>query len=81
MPHYYFSASDSVQDDDLGADLKDHSAARRFAIQYAGEIMNNQPEVLWDGREFSVAVTDESRVLLFTIRMFAENAPAGGDID
>ena len=76
MPRYFFSASDA-DGDETGTELRDHAAARRFAIQFAGEIMNDHPDILWDGREFSIFVTDELRRLLFTIKMVAVNAPAG----
>lgn len=78
MPRYFFFASDTGADD-TAVDLSDHAAARRYAIRYAGEVMNDQPEVLWDGREFSVTVRDETGLLLFTVAMIAINAPAGGD--
>ena len=80
MARYFFDTVDGIRsDDDQGMELTDLSAARKQAIIYAGEVLNHDPEVLWDGRDFKVFVKDESRVLLFTITAFATNAPAGGN--
>ena len=80
MPRYFFHTADGSRDRDLeGVELKDHSAARREAIKFAGSVLNDQPAVLWDGRDFRVEVTDKTGDLLFTIITLAVNAPAGGD--
>ena len=80
MARYFFDTVDGSRcDDDHGMELINLSAARKQAIVYAGEVMNHDPEVLWDGRDFKVLVRDEDHVLLFTITTFATNAPAGGD--
>lgn len=67
MPRYFFSASDSAQADDMGLDLSDPQAARRYAIQYAGDLISDQPELL-DSGELSISVTDERQQLLFTVK-------------
>ncbi len=80
MPRYFFDTHNGRQVcDDEGTELRDHSAVRKHAIVFAGEVMHNDPAVLWDGRNFSVEVWDESHTLLFTVRAFATNSPAGGD--
>jgi hypothetical protein len=80
MPRYFFSTADGERDkDDEGSELPDLSAARVAAIKYAGAIMEHEPAVLWDGRDFRVEVTDEHDMLLFTIITLAVNAPAAGN--
>ena len=80
MARYFFDTVDGSRiNDDQGTELMDLSAARKQAIVYAGEVLNHDPKVLWDGHNFEVFVRNENNVLLFTITAFATNAPAGGD--
>lgn len=80
MPRYFFNTRDGVRMPDTeGMELEGLSAARRQAIVYAGDVMHSEPDVLGDGRDFVVEVTDQNDLLLFTITAFATNAPAGGD--
>ena len=80
MARYFFDTVDGSRcKDDEGIELKNLSAARKQAIVYAGEVLNHDPEVLWDGHDFKVFVKNEDHVLLFTITACATNAPAGGD--
>ena len=80
MARYFFDTVDGTRcNDDQGLELINLSAARKQAIVYAGEVMNHDPEVLWDGCDFKVFVRNEDRELLFTITASATNAPAGGD--
>lgn len=76
MPRYFFSASDD-EADEIGADLPDQSGARQFAIRFAGEVMDNQPDVLQGCQGFSISVTDERKLLLFTIEIAVIDAPKG----
>jgi hypothetical protein len=81
MPRYFFSTGGGEREvDEEGLDLRDHAAARVAAIKHAGTIMENEPDVLWDGRDFRVEVADDRGLLLFTIIALAVNAPAGGDV-
>lgn len=76
MPHYYFHTADGTRDvDRTGVELVDDAAARREAIRFGGAVMNEQPDVLWDGKDFRVEVTNEAGDLLFTIIMLAVDAP------
>ena len=76
MPRYFFHTADGVRErDTVGTELKDARAARVEAIRYAGAIINDTPDVLWDGRDFRVEVTDERQALLFTIITLAVDAP------
>lgn len=80
MSRYFFHSKDGeAHRDEDGTELGSLSAARVQAIRYAGEVMSNEPDVLWDGNEFRVEVSNTSRKLLFTIVCQAHNAPAAGD--
>jgi hypothetical protein len=75
MPRYFFhTANGSVELDPDGTDLPDDGAARVHAIKFAGDVMHHEPDVLWDGSEFRVRVTDQKQQLLFTIEMKAIDA-------
>jgi hypothetical protein len=77
MPRYFFATADGSRErDDEGLELSDNNAARRAAIRYAGAIMEGDPNVLWDGQDFRIEVTDEKGRLLFTVITLAVDAPA-----
>ncbi|EJL32313.1 hypothetical protein [Novosphingobium sp. AP12] len=44
-----------------------YRAAREEAIRYAGEMMQSRPEVLNDGQDFRVTVTDDNNQPLFSV--------------
>ena len=72
MPMYHFATIDGGRDEDPeGSECASDAAARIEAIRYAGAVMNHEPDVLWDGRQFRVEVTDDDGLLLFTILMLA----------
>ncbi len=76
MPRYYFHTADGTRDwDPDGVELADQGAARKEAIRFAGAVMTDEPDVLWDGRDFRVEVTNEQRHLLFTIITLAVDSP------
>lgn len=75
MPRYFFHTADGHADVDLtGTDLRDDHAARMEAIRYGGEVLRDEPDVLWNGRDFRVEVTDDAGKLMFTIVMLAVDA-------
>lgn len=68
MARYFFHTVDGgTHRDHDGIELESPAAARVAAIRYAGDILSNEPDVVWDGRDFRVFVTDEAGALLFTI--------------
>ena len=77
MPRYFFHTADgSRQRADEGTELRDQHAARTEAVRFAGALMADRPDMIWDGHDFRVEVTDEARHLLFTIIMLGVDAPA-----
>ncbi|WP_374942335.1 hypothetical protein [Sphingomonas sp.] len=76
MPHYFFhTANGERHRDRSGVDLPDDAAARVEAIRFTGAVMTDEPDVLWDGRDFRVEVTDAEQRPLFTIITLAVDAP------
>jgi hypothetical protein len=79
MSRYFFSTANGEREIDKDRmELADPAAARIAAIRHAGAIMENEPEVLWDGCDFRVELTDDCGLLLFTIVTLVVNAPAAG---
>ena len=79
MARYFFNEFDGqYKIDDRGLELPTLEKARLEAVKYAGEAMRDQPELAWKGDEFRVEVTDNNRLLLFTVIVLGVEAPAGG---
>lgn len=75
MPRYCFHTADGHEDrDPEGVELPDPGAARKEAIRYAGAVMQDEPDVLWDGRDFRVSVVDEAQRLGVTVITLAVDA-------
>ena len=74
---YFFSQAGAVQDvDHDGVELDSTSAARVCAVEYASETLSERPEIIWQGDEFRVEVTDQSGLILFTVIVLGIDAPA-----
>lgn len=82
MPRYFFHTADGSRARDTeGTVLDDQSSARAEAIRFLGDCMREAPNVLGQGRDFRVEVTDGTDMLLFTIIALAIDAPASGRPD
>ena len=74
---YFFNIVDDRYDrDEEGQELPDHDTARSVAVQYAGQLMRDRPEIVWKGQELRVEVTDKHGLLLFTLLILGVDAPA-----
>lgn len=75
MPHYFFHRLDGGFDPDQeGSDLKDEREARFEAIQFAAGTVKDHPEMVWDGGEMRVEVTDENGRVVTTVVVMAIDA-------
>ncbi len=75
MARFFFHTVDGRRDrDTTGTELPDAVAARVAAIRYAGDLLSDQPDMLWDGSDFRVEVTDEQSKLVCTIITIAVDA-------
>ena len=65
---FFFNLAGAVHDpDNDGIELESMAAARTMAVQAAGELIRDRPEIVWMGEEARVEVTDANRLLLFTV--------------
>ena len=70
MPRYFFDVMDGQGcPDHAGTDLPDLAAAQAEAVRASGAILRDMGARLWNSREWSMAVRDESGQSLFTLRM------------
>lgn len=79
MPRFYFHtnhpAERNVQDDE-GMDFANIHDAKCQAVAYAGRLLCDAAEHFWDSGDFELTVTDESGLILFTMRVVGTEAPA-----
>lgn len=76
MPRYHFGSVDGQREaDPEGTELADDRAAQSVAIQYAGEVLQSEPDLLWNKGQWRVEVTNDDGVLLFTVITLAIDAP------
>lgn len=72
MPRFFFHTLDGGRHEDAeGTELPDIAAARVAAVRYGGALLSDDPEILWNGGELRIEVTDELRRLVATIVMLA----------
>jgi hypothetical protein len=45
-------------------------------VQYAGELMRDQPEAFWGGAIWTMTVTDDAGLTLFVLTFMASIAPS-----
>lgn len=77
MPRYFFATADGTREpDDVGTELPNLATARVEAIKYAGEVLSDHPEIIWDGEDFRVEVSDEDGLMLFTVITMAMSSPS-----
>lgn len=77
MPVFYFEIADAKPNIPcIGENLPSLAAARCFALKYAALLLCDQEDVLWEGEEWVMTVTDANRLTMFTIMICATAAPA-----
>jgi hypothetical protein len=79
VPRYFFNQIDGqYKPDDEGLEFQSLDQARTEAVRYAGAVLCHEPDVVWEGDDFRVEVTDEKKLLLFTLIVVGVDAPTGG---
>jgi phage terminase large subunit-like protein len=74
---YFFNLAGAVYDpDNEGYELPSLGAARVMAAKHAGEVLRDRPGAIWEGEELRVEVTDDRRLVLFTLIVFGVDAPS-----
>ena len=70
MPRYFFHSEDGqLFHDNEGTQLADAAAARVEAVRFAGALLMDRPQALWESTRWRMLVTDERRTILFTIEV------------
>jgi hypothetical protein len=73
----FFNLAGAVYDPDkVGIELDTIRDVRVVAARHIADVIRDMPDLLWAGDEIRLEVTDESRMILFTIVTFGINAPA-----
>ena len=69
MPRYFFDLHDHVSEiDRLGTELGTQRAAQIAAVEFAGEILKNEPTIL-DTNELAIDARAEDGTILFTVHI------------
>ncbi len=75
MARYYFNINDGTDLPDVeGLEIADLNRARAEAIRAAGEMIRDLPGK-FDGQEWVMEVTDQSKRPVFTLRFTATEHP------
>ena len=78
MPRYFFHSEDGhLEHDSSGTELPDAGAARIEAVRFAGSLLADRPQALWESTRWRMLVTDENAAILFTIEV---NTVVGIDV-
>ena len=74
---YHFNVNDGqAYPDKLGMECATLQHARVEAVQRIGRLLAEQAARFWTGDEWSMEVTDETGLTLFTLVFMASNSPA-----
>jgi hypothetical protein len=75
MPTYHFNLDNSHREPDTeGTELGNLDEARVQAVIFAGAHLRDHPELVWDGKRFSVDVTDDEHRILFSVLVETKDA-------
>lgn len=81
MARYYFNTQDGVVVPDAdGVELASGAQAEVEAVELAGEMLKEHAKDFWRTGSFTVTVTDETGLALFTVITEANISPAYGRV-
>ena len=76
MSLYYFDLSDGSREQDMvGVEFSSLDKARAQAVRYAGELLRDNQNGLWQGDRLCVELRSENRQLLATVVTSATSHP------
>ena len=73
MPRFLFLVNGSPHDG--GMDLPDIATAKCEAVRYAGRLICEEADRFWDKADFTMTVTDEGGLVLFSMILSGVDAP------
>lgn len=77
MPTYHFNLHDGKSyPNSNGVELPDLKAARINAVRHFVGLLRDGAEEFWNGDEWTLTVTDNANLALFSLTFMATDAPA-----
>jgi hypothetical protein len=78
VPRFFFhTETDTRITDREGTEYQSFREARHEAIRTCGQLLKEMPATFWGSRPWSVTVTDEKGLILWTIGLDGQSSPAG----
>lgn len=78
MPRYFFHLKDhAAYEDTTGTELPDDAAASREAASFVGEVLRDDPGLLWGGRDLQALVLREDGTLVCAVVIAGVQAEEG----
>ena len=77
MSRFFFHLTSSYDTpDDEGVELANLEAARCHAVKMIADVLCHSPGEYWKAEMYRVTVTDETRLILFTVEVTSVDAAA-----
>ena len=77
MPRFHFNLHDEAEHlDSEGEELADIAAARRYALRYFADVLQDEARTFAGGEALRMDVTDETGLLLVSFHFATVDSPA-----
>jgi hypothetical protein len=81
MPTYNFKLNDLANNSNrTGVELKDLAEAKCEAMKFAASVVCNSAVEFWDAREWTLTVTDDAGLALFSLLLLGSEGPSAQDL-
>jgi len=74
VPRYFFNVDEALEKE--GLEFDSLADAKCEAVRYAGQLICDGASEFWDSADFSLTVTNDKGLILFTLRLIGIEAPA-----
>lgn len=78
MPRYFFNTDDESERDAQGRELAGVSEAKCEAVMLAGRALCDNPNKFWDTGEWTMTVSNDQGLTLFSLTFFGTDAATLG---
>ena len=73
----FFNLAGAVHDpDEVGLEVASMDEARKVAAVHVGELIRDDPSLIWKGEEVRLEVADQQGIILFTVILLGVDAPS-----
>ncbi|RYG99755.1 MAG: hypothetical protein EON58_02755 [Alphaproteobacteria bacterium] len=76
MPRYFFTVQGDPEPDREGNEIPDLALAKCEAVKMAGHLICDAASTFWDTQQFTMSVTNEAGLTLFTLEFLGLEAPS-----